>query len=123
MIRDTRRRGYAILSMLIALVIIGVLTQSFFSVDVPGGKMWVVSQQDRTRAAVAQVNFRSAETEFFMHTEGRQLPIDELRRELQSLSRYSKDGRFFVDHQGQLRLTTMMDTKPFAQKFNFPRVR
>ncbi|MCC6546819.1 hypothetical protein IT570_06580 [Candidatus Sumerlaeota bacterium] len=123
MILRQHRKGYAILSMLIVLVIIGVLTQGYFSVDAPGGKMWVVSQQDRARSAVAQVNFRTAQTEYFMRTEGRQLPINELRSEMERLANFSKDGRFFVDQRGTLSLTSAMETRKFADRMQLPRSR
>lgn len=123
MIRRPQRRGYAILSVLIVLVIIAVLTQGYFTVDAPGGKMWTVSQQERTRAVVAQVNFRTAQTEFFMHTEGRQLPIAELRMELDKLAKFSQNGRFFVNQRQELEVTSGMETRKFSEKFRFPRVR
>lgn len=123
MIRQRHRRGYAILSMLICLVIIFVLTQSYFSVDTPGGTMWVVSQQDRARAAVAAINFRSAEAEYIMRSDGRQLPIAQQRQEMENLARYSKDGRFFVDDRQQLRLTTMIETRRFSDVYKVAKVR
>ena len=85
--------------------------------------MGVLVDGNQTRAVVAQVNFRTAQTEFFMHTEGRQLPIAELRVELDKLAKFSQNGRFFVNQRQELEVTSGMETRKFSERFQFPRIR
>lgn len=115
--RRHRQRGFAFLSVLMALIIVAVLMGNYFSVDAPTGKMWVVSQTDRARDVVATVNFRTAETQYFMMTEGRQLPLPELRVTLDRIANLGSGGRFFVEGQ-QLRNTRTLQTPLFRDQFN-----
>jgi len=124
MIRRRGRRGFALLSMLMALAIIGVLTTNYMSADVPGGKPWAIVQQDRARAAVTAINTRTIQTQYFMATEGRRPPIDQLRTLLAGYSQSAGGGgRFFVDNTETLQNTTLLQTKQFREQTNLPRFR
>jgi hypothetical protein len=121
MITNRNRRGFALLSMLLAVAIIGILTTNYFSADVPGGKPWAIVQQDRARSAVTAVNTRTANVEYMMATEGRRPDPQALRAMMDTMSqRMGGGGRFFVDHREQVNITTMMQTPRFREKANLP---
>ncbi len=105
------------------VLIVGVLTQGYFAPSVPGGKPFMFSTTDRARTAVAAVNFRTAQTQFFSRTEGRRLEIGRLRQELDGLANMGAGGRFFVDQRQELRVTTNIETRKFSEAFTLPRVR
>jgi type II secretory pathway pseudopilin PulG len=124
MIRNNRRRGFSILCMLMALAIIGVLTSSYMGTDVPGGKPWAVTQQDRARSAVTAINTRTAQTQYFMATEGRRPDIERLRIMMNNMSQTSgMGGRYFIDHREELRNTLQLQTPTFRETVNLPRTR
>lgn len=116
-------RGFALLAVIIALLIVGVLTQQYMAPDSPGGTTWSIQQRDRARSAVATANIRQAETQWIMRTEGRRPPVQQLRRELNDLAQYGSGGRFFLDHNDNLRVTNQLDTPRFADRFDLPRYR
>lgn len=122
--RSRASRGFAILCVLMAVAIVGILSGEYMSADVPGGKPWAVQQQDRARSAVAAINLRTAQTNYFMKTEGRRPPIDELRRMMDEMSRsHNSAARYFVDHREQLRSTISIQTPKFSEKYQLPRIR
>lgn len=119
-----RQRGFSILCLLMSLVILGVLTEQYMGVTTPGGKPWAMVQQDRTREIVTMVNTRTAQTEYFMRTEGRRPDPPTLRRHMQDLStRMGGGGRFFVDHRENLQNTLTLETPSFSSQFQAPRLR
>ncbi len=117
-------RGFAVLSVIIALAIIFILTQQAMSPDSPEATVWESTYQERVTSAVAQANIRQAETQFYMLTEGRrpQNP-EELRQVMDRLGQYGSGGRFFLDHNDELRVTNQLETPRFADRFNQPRFR
>ncbi len=118
------RRGFFLLSMLMALAIIGILTTSYMTAPTPGGKPWAVTQTDRARAAVAAINFRTAQASWLSKTGGAPIrDVNRLRRELDSLAHMGGGGRFFVDGNQQLHVTTQLDTPLFRERFPFERTR
>lgn len=123
--RRRRERGFTILCVLMALVIIGILTQNYLGPTAPGGKSFAQIQQDRARAAVTAINLRNAQTDFFMKTEGRQLPPEELRRAMDDLSvRMGGGGRYFVDGSQNVQITTALQMPTFRERMgNLPTVR
>jgi hypothetical protein len=124
MIQRRSRRGFALLSVIMALAIIGVLTTNYMSADVPGGKPWAIVQQDRARAAVTAINTRTMQTQYFMATEGRRPPIDQLRVLLDGYSQSAGGGgRFFLDQNENLQNTSLLQTKSFREQSNLPRFR
>lgn len=120
-----RRSGFSILSIIMVLAIIGILSQNYFSTDTPTGEEWTTYQQSRVRSAVTMANLRTAQSQYFMRTEGRQVPIDQLRPIMDDLSRsMGAGGRFFVVGQGQeLMITTAVETRRFSEMMNLPRTR
>jgi type II secretory pathway pseudopilin PulG len=120
-----RRRGFTILSVLMALAIIGVLTQNYMGTDTPTGVPYAVYTTNRARAVVMASNLRTAQTQLFMATEGRMPPPDRLRVLLDDLSnRMGGGGRFFVDKDMNLFLTTTDTTVRFAEQYTaLPRQR
>ncbi|MBI1292988.1 hypothetical protein GC173_17390 [bacterium] len=124
MIRRHSRRGFAFLSVLMALAIVAVLTTNYMSADVPGGKPWAIVQQDRARAAVTAINTRTMQTQYFMATEGRRPPIDQLRRLMDGYSQSAGGGgRFFLDQNENVQNTTLLQTKTFHEQSNLPSFR
>lgn len=121
-----RRRGFSILSIIMVLAIIGILSQNYFSTETPSGEAWATYQQSRVRSAVTMANLRTAQTQFFMRTEGRQVPVDQLRSIMDDLSRsMGAGGRFFaVGQQNQeLMITTAIETSRFSETMGLPRER
>lgn len=120
------RRGFALLSVLMALAIISVLAQNYLSVEGPEGKTFAEYQQDRATVAVTAANLRTAQTQFFMDTDGRRLPPEQLRAVLDNLSqRMGGEGRYFMDQNMVLNITTMVETRQFREQLpgNLPRFR
>ncbi len=124
MIRSKSRRGSAILSVVIVLLIIMVLTQGYMAPVAPGGKSFNITVTDRARSAAAAMNFRGAQTAWISRTQGRRLEIQQLRQELDQLSStYGSGGRFFVLNGQDLRITTDIQTRKFEEDFPLERVR
>lgn len=123
--RRRGQRGFTILCILMALVIVGILTQNYLGPSVPGGKSFAQIQQDRAHAAVNAINLRNAQTDFFMKSEGRQMAPDELRRAMDDLSiRMGGGGRYFVDASQNVQVTTMLQTPKFRERMgNLPTIR
>jgi hypothetical protein len=123
--RRRQQRGYAILIVLMALVIVFILTGSYFSTDTPDGKPWVMTVTDRARGAAASMNYNTARTQWFSTTGGQRLDPQRLRAELDRMSAsFGSGGRFFVmNNQQDLRLTTMIETPKFSEQFPLPRER
>ena len=119
------RGGFALLSVLMALAIVGILTGNFMGTDTPTGQPYAVYQQQRARAAVTMANTRTAQTQFFMATEGRRLQTEQLRQVLDGISTsMGQGGRFFTDpNQSTIFLTTTDSTTKFHESLQFPRVR
>ncbi len=116
--------GFAVLSVVIALVIIFILTQQYMGPDSPEGTAYQVGYQERARATLAQASMRQAETQFHMLTDGRRpRDIEETRRVMNELARFGSGGRFFLDHNDELRVTNQVETPRFRERFNQPRFR
>lgn len=117
--RTRNRRGFTLLSLLMVLMIIGILTQTYMTMEGPEGQTYTQTMQGRARAAVTAANLRTAQTQFFMDTEGRRLPPDQLRQRLDVLSnRLGGDGRFFADQNMNLYTTVMMEPPLFRDQFH-----
>lgn len=112
-----RNRGFTILSLLIGIAIIGILTQNYFSADPVTGQPWAVSQTNRVREVAAAANFRTAQTNYFMQTEGRRPSLDRLRTILDGMAHMANGGRFFVDANDNLRVTNQLDTRKFSDYY------
>jgi Tfp pilus assembly protein PilE len=124
-LRRKRQKGFMLLSLLMAIMIIGVLTNTYMTMEGPDGKTFVQSTQDRARHVVTIVNLRTAQTQFFMETEGRNLPPDQLRTRMDALSRQmGNGGRFFVDQNMNVQNTLLLETPLFQDKLkDIPRIR
>lgn len=124
MITRRSRKGFTFLSLLMSLAIIAILSQSYMSTTMPDGQTFSQYTQSRAQRAVTAANLRTAETQFFMTTQGRQLPPDQLRQTMDDLSRrMGNGGRFFVVNRQQIMVTTMLDTPLFSESFSQPLIR
>ncbi len=123
LINRTRHKGYSIISLLMVVVIIGILTSQYFSVEPTTGRTYQQSYTDRARTAVSIANLRQAETMLMMRTEGRRLPPEQLRTILQELPRGADAGRYFLDPNGQLQSTTQIEIPRFRDRYGLQRVR
>ena len=123
--RRRGQRGFTIICILMALVIVGILTQNYLGPTVPGGKSFAQTTQERAHAAVNAINLRNAQTDFFMKTEGRQLPPEELRKTMDDLSiRMGGGGRYFVDGSQNVQVTTILTSPKFRDRMgNLPAIR
>jgi hypothetical protein len=117
------QRGYAIIGLVMVFLIIAILSQNYFTVDPATGKPWAVSQIDRARGAAAAMNFRTAQTQWIMKSEGRTPEINRLRDEMAKLSTSMGSGGCYFVHQNQLMITTQMTPTKFSSQFPLPRIR
>lgn len=118
MLNRRQRKAFSILSLVIAVAIVGILAQNYYSTDTPTGEPWAVYTTNRTRQVAALANFRLAQTQYLMQTEGRRPEINQLRAMLDSMSNMASGGRFFVDPSDQLRVTNQLETRKFSELYN-----
>ncbi|CAN5215266.1 hypothetical protein BH09SUM1_BH09SUM1_08390 [soil metagenome] len=124
MIQRRHNRGYTIICLLIVLVIIGILSGGFMGADTPGGKPFVLSTRDRARAAVTAMNTKTAQTQYFMTTEGQRPPLPKLQEIMAGYSQsMGGGGKFFLDQNETMQVTTALPDTRFGDKFPGPRIR
>lgn len=123
--RRSRKKGFTLLSILMALAIIGILSGSYLSTEGPDGKPFSVTVQERARNVVTVANLRTAQTEYFMKTEGRRPNPDDLRKLMAEFStRFGQGGRYFVTPNNDILVTTNLDTPMFRDRFgDLPKIR
>lgn len=96
------------------------------STETPTGEPWAGYQQSRVRGVVQAANLRTAQSQFFMRTEGRPISVEQARPILAELSTsMGSGGRFFLtgsNHQ-DLQLTTAIETVPFGDMMSVVRER
>lgn len=112
-----QNRGFSILCLIIGIAIMGILMQNYFSADPTTGEPWAVSQTNRVRQVAAAANFRTAQTNYFMQTDGRRPEIQRLRTILDGMAPMANGGRFFVDANDNLRVTNQLETRKFSDYF------
>jgi len=120
--RRGQNRGFTILSILLVLMIIGILGSTYMTTKGPSGQPMMIESQQRARSAVASMNLRTANTQYFLTTEGRNLPIDRQRLLLDDLSRRMGQGnRYFVNERGEVDSTVNVETPTFRSRYQVPK--
>ncbi len=117
------RRAFTLLSLLMALVIVGILGQTYMGTVAPTGQNASFSPTNRARAAVAAINFRTAQTQWISRTGGNRLQIEQQRQELDKLAVMGSGGRFFIDPSQNLNVTTQIQTMKFSDQIDLPETR
>ncbi len=122
--RRRQQGGFTIIGVLIALAIVGILSQQYLSTDTPEGKMWVQSRMDKARSAVTLANTRQVQTQYAMWRMDGRLSTKDIAERFDSMSSsYGSGGRFFVGRNEQVYITTQMETERFSERYELPNVR
>ncbi|MDX2176372.1 MAG: hypothetical protein SF028_07860 [Candidatus Sumerlaeia bacterium] len=118
------RRGFTILSVLMAVMIVMILSKEYFEPQPETGKSFQETAVDRARSAVATLNLRQAEMAYMAATlEGGRIAPERLRVVLDGLPRSGDGGRYWVDEAGRLTTTTAVGYTSFAERLGVPQAR
>jgi hypothetical protein len=117
------RSGYALLSVLMVIVIIGILTTSYMGPSVPGGKPFSMVATDRARRAVTVANMRTAEIALVQREIDGHMNAQQRREFLHTIQPPADGGRYFIGPDQRMMVTTMIPMPLWSDKLHVPRVR
>lgn len=117
------RSGYALLSVLMVIVIIGILTTSYMGPTVPGGKPFSMVATDRARGAVTIANMRTAEIALVQREMDGHMNAQQRREFLSTIPAPADGGRYFIGPDQRMMVTTMIQMPLWSDRLKVPRVR